>query len=255
MRSLSSVGLALSLVFGCLLFALLAELYYLLWWKRRITNRERLKMTILVQQESSCTCFVGKKPSSLSSTALNPQELSSSMRVTDIHVHEPQTPIQGHSNKDFWPNPFGDDDDGLQDLSGPPSGDSFYNPNCFTTIFHSSSHSYGFLTTPHHHHGISPLFRSPIRSSPPPKFKFLKDAEDKLYRRRLVEEAEKVAKAPSAPELLKDVEDGSFITLNIVGKDEERELNHHSSSSQVLPLSSSPSTFRPPTNKKPPMSN
>ncbi|KAG7569768.1 hypothetical protein ISN45_Aa04g024550 [Arabidopsis thaliana x Arabidopsis arenosa] len=39
MRSLSSVGLALSIVFGCLLLALLAELYYLLWCKKRSTTR------------------------------------------------------------------------------------------------------------------------------------------------------------------------------------------------------------------------
>ncbi|XP_057487482.1 uncharacterized protein LOC130773555 isoform X2 [Actinidia eriantha] len=268
MRSLSSVGLALSLVFGCLLFALLAELYYLLWWKRRITNRE-IEDDYISPTREFLYMFCWKKPSSLSSTALNPQELSSSMRVTDIHVHEPQTPIQGHSNKDLWPNPFGDDDDGLQDLSGPPrflftikeetkedleSQDGRSRNRSLSDVvltvetpFITPIASPPYFTPPltpmdfshHHHHGISPLFRSPIRSSPPPKFKFLKDAEDKLYRRRLVEEAEKVAKAPSAPELLKDVEDGSFIALNIVGKNEERELHHHSSSSQVKTFSGS----------------
>ena len=289
MRYLSSLGLALSLVFGCLLFALLAELYYLLWWKRRITNRE-IEDDYISPTREFLYMFCWKKPSSLSSTALNPQELSSSMRVTDIHVHEPQTPIQGHSNKDLWPNPFGDDD-GLQDLSGPPrflftikeetkedlesqDGRSrkgsrnrslsdvvltvetpFLTPIASPPYFTPPLTPMDFSHHHHHHHGFSPLFGSPIRSSPPPKFKFLKDAEDKLYRRRLAEEAEKGAKAPSTSELLKDEEDGSFITLNIVGKNEERKLNHHSSSSQVLPLSSSPSTFRPPTNKKPPISH
>ncbi|XP_010534486.1 PREDICTED: uncharacterized protein LOC104810021 [Tarenaya hassleriana] len=38
MRSLSSVGLGLSVVFGCLLVALLAELYYLLWCKKRFAR-------------------------------------------------------------------------------------------------------------------------------------------------------------------------------------------------------------------------
>nr|GLL17261.1 hypothetical protein CFOL_v3_30480 [Ipomoea trifida] len=35
MKSLSDVGLAMSVVFGFLLMALLVELYYLLWWIRR----------------------------------------------------------------------------------------------------------------------------------------------------------------------------------------------------------------------------
>ena len=38
MKSLSSVGLGLSVVFGCLFLALVAELYYLLWWKKRFAN-------------------------------------------------------------------------------------------------------------------------------------------------------------------------------------------------------------------------
>ncbi|PSS33361.1 Optomotor-blind protein [Actinidia chinensis var. chinensis] len=289
MRYLNSVGLALSLVFGCLFLALLAEIYYLLWWKRRITNRE-IEDDYISPTREFLYMFCWKNPSSLSSTALNPQELSSSMRVTDTHVHEPQAPIQGHPNKDLWPNPFGDDD-GLQDLSGPPrflftikeetkedlesqDGRSrkgsrnrslsdmvltvetpFLTPIASPPYFTPPLTPMDFSHHHHHHHGFSPLFGSPIRSSPPPKFKFLKDAEDKLYRRRLVEEAETGAKAPSTSELLKDEEDGTFITLNIVGKNEERKLNHHSSSSQVLPLSSSPSTFRPPTNKKPPISH
>ncbi|CAH8337238.1 unnamed protein product, partial [Eruca vesicaria subsp. sativa] len=44
MRSLSSVGLALSIVFGCLLLALLAELYYLLWCKKRRSTTTRLDL-------------------------------------------------------------------------------------------------------------------------------------------------------------------------------------------------------------------
>ena len=40
MTSSSELGIGLGLVFGCLLLALVAELYYLLWWKKRISNRE-----------------------------------------------------------------------------------------------------------------------------------------------------------------------------------------------------------------------
>ncbi|KAB2625960.1 hypothetical protein D8674_017620 [Pyrus ussuriensis x Pyrus communis] len=40
MASFSRLGIRLSIVFGCLRLALVAELYYQLWWKKRITNRE-----------------------------------------------------------------------------------------------------------------------------------------------------------------------------------------------------------------------
>uniref|UniRef100_A0A5B6YVS7 Uncharacterized protein n=1 Tax=Davidia involucrata TaxID=16924 RepID=A0A5B6YVS7_DAVIN len=290
MRSLSSVGLGLSLVFGCLLLALVAELYYLLWWKKRITNRE-------IEEDSSSptreflNMFCWKKASSLSSTALNPQELCSSVRITDTQVHEPQAQLHLHSNKDLWINkPFGEDGAEstaelmrLQNLSGPPrflftikeetkedlesedgksrgdkSGkgsrrrslnDLLASPPYFTPPLTPMDSSYN------NNHGFNSLFES----SPPPKFKFLRDAEDKLHRRKLMEEAEKGVhksngvvqddgfKAPSTSMFLKDEENGSFITL-IVAKNKERELNHHhhlpqyhSSSSQVLPLASSTS--------------
>ncbi|RVW67045.1 hypothetical protein CK203_064411 [Vitis vinifera] len=47
---------------------------------------------------------------------------------------------------------------------------------------------------------------------------------------------------PSSSKLHKDEEDGSFITI-VVAKNKEKDLTHHSSSSQILPLVSSPSTF------------
>ncbi|KAB1220585.1 hypothetical protein CJ030_MR3G015838 [Morella rubra] len=41
MTSFNGLAMGLSLVFGCLLLALFAELYYLLWWrKKRITSAE-----------------------------------------------------------------------------------------------------------------------------------------------------------------------------------------------------------------------
>ncbi|XP_022948541.1 uncharacterized protein LOC111452187 [Cucurbita moschata] len=85
-------------------------------------------------------------------------------------------------------------------------------------------------------HEFNPLFESSseleqnlnrMRSSPPPKFKFLRDAEEKLYR-RLMEEAQKRGEI-----------------LNT--KNEQRKP---SSSSQVLPLVSSPPEFRTLPNHK-----
>lgn len=267
MRSLSGVGLGLSLVFGCLFLALLAELYYLLWWKKRINNRE-------IEDDYTTSLlymFCFRKPSSLSSTALTPQ--------AHIHLH--------HSNKDLLLKPFGEEngETELIGLSGPPrflftikeettedlesedgiskSGKGSRSKSLsdflsMETPFLTPLCSPPFYTpplTPHDNHGFSfnPLFESvsdaefnKMRLSPPPKFKFLKDAEEKLYRRRLIEENKK-------RDQKNNDEDGSFITI-IIGKSTERERHnnqflpqHHSSSSQVLPLASSPS----PSNDKP----
>ncbi|KAI4334514.1 hypothetical protein L6164_019197 [Bauhinia variegata] len=107
------------------------------------------------------------------------------------------------------------------------------------------------------HLGFNPLFESSTelelsRASPPPKFKFLRDAEDKLCR-RLMEEAQKkalksngsVQESPNST-MATDGE-GSFLGL-LKNKERELQQSHrpqfHSSSSQVLPLASSPTTFR-----------
>ncbi|XP_076906894.1 uncharacterized protein LOC143563175 [Bidens hawaiensis] len=67
----SSIGFVLSLVFGCLLLALVAELYCLIWWKKKSTNTETRQILHM---------FCCKKPS------LEPQ------------VHEPQA-TYAHQNK------------------------------------------------------------------------------------------------------------------------------------------------------------
>ncbi|OVA06244.1 hypothetical protein BVC80_8869g11 [Macleaya cordata] len=311
MRSLSSLGIGLSLVFGCLLLALVAEIYYLLWWKKRITNRE-------IEDDYSSSgreffyLFCWKKPSSLSSTALNPQALSTSMRITDSHELESGTnSLQLHSNssKDFLLKPYGEDSMEtelmrLHNLSGPPrflftikeetkedleseDGKSRCDKShigsrgrslsdlilTVETPYLTPLSSPPFFTPPmtpmetYSHHGFNPLFESStdaeinrIKSSPPPKFKFMKDAEEKMYRRTLMEEVQKktddsvedvMVKVPHNPSsMVTDEEDGSFITI-IVAKNKENHLPQtHSSSSQVLPLASSPSTIRP-VNVKP----
>ncbi|CAI0411386.1 unnamed protein product [Linum tenue] len=94
-----------------------------------------------------------------------------------------------------------------------------------------------------------------IRSSPPPKFKFLQDAEEKLYRRRRLEEVDDKGKlkimkrvtrnqkmAGSSKSDQSEEVDGPFITI-IVDKYREREVSS-SSISQVLPLPSSPSSSK-----------
>ncbi|CAK7325669.1 unnamed protein product [Dovyalis caffra] len=281
MKSLSSVGLGLSIVFACLLLALVAELYYLLWWKRR-----------------------------------NSQELCSSVRITDTLVHhEQESQLNINTSKDLLLRPFSDDNVEtelirLHSLSGPPrflftiveetkedlesedgrskgdnksaiaSGSRSLSDLLLTveTPYLTPLASPPFFTPPltpsYNQIGFNHLFESSkdaefnkIRSSPPPKFKFLQDAEEKLYRKKLMQEAEE--KVPrndvfsqdytnrsASSDFLKDEDDGPFITI-IVDRNKERELNeqnhqlahHHSSTSQVLPLAASPSTSKPAAKK------
>ncbi|KAL5734732.1 hypothetical protein ACOSP7_032593 [Xanthoceras sorbifolium] len=315
MKSLSSVGLGLSVVFGCLLLALVAELYYLLWWKQRFTSRD-IESDYSNPAREFFYLFCWRRPSSLSHTALNPQEV----RITDSLVQEAQAQNNYQSNnKDFLLKPFGDDDMEtelmrLHNLSGPPRflftiieetkedlesedgksrGDSksrkgsrsrSLSDSLITveTPYLTPLASPPFFTPPltpinssYNQHGFNPLFESStdaefnkIRSSPPPKFKFLQEAEEKLYRRKLIEEAEKEPSHKKTDGVVQvngikaadHEDDGPFITITI-DRNKERELHndhtqlttqyhHSSSSSQVIPLASSPSTFRSSPAKK-----
>ncbi|XWS71701.1 hypothetical protein CRYUN_Cryun03dG0161300 [Craigia yunnanensis] len=123
----------------------------------------------------------------------------------------------------------------------------------------------------YHCQGFNPLFESStdaelnkLRSSPPPKFKFLRNAEEKLLRRLMLEAEKRVqkndgslqdsgAKAVNSTTILTEETEGSSFLKFIVGKNREPlqySPQYPSSSSQVLPLVSSPTTFRPPDKKE-----
>ncbi|KAL8193004.1 hypothetical protein R6Q57_027452 [Mikania cordata] len=281
MKSSSSVGLGLSLVFGCLLLALVAELYYLLWCKKRVTNRD-IQESYSSPSREFLYLFCWKKSSSLSSRGL----------TTDTQVHDPQP--------SSWLRPDGQDCDDmtveaellrLQNLSGPPrflftikeetkedlesedkskrgSRGRSLSDVVFSveTPFFTPLASPPYMTPPitprdSTHRPFSPLSHSSsdaefnrIWASPPPKFKFLRDAEDKLQKRKLTE---RFGVDDSVQE---SHENGSFITL-VVSKDKGIDHHHHhhhnissqcpSSSSQVLPLAASPPTFRSKFHKNP----
>lgn len=279
MKSLSSVGLGLSIIFGCLLLALVAEVYYLLWWKKRITNRE-IENDYGNPVKELFYLFCWKRPpsSSLRQTSFTPPELCSSMRIGDTFVHDPEQ-VYSHSGKDFVFKPFGED--GIdaeymrqQDLLGPPRflftiveeskedlesddgkskcdkkgsrGRSLGDLLVVETPYMTPTTSPPFFTppftpmSPYNQRGFNPLFETAtesefnrLKSSPPPKFKFLQEAEEK--RRRKLQQDE--SKGHNG-------DDGSFITI-VVDKKTEREISHqprppqhHSSTSQVLPLAS-----------------
>lgn len=312
MKSLSSVGLGLSIVFGCLFLALLLELYYLLWWKKRnFPNR----LNNIEDGYSSTTGTSGREFSYIFCC-----KNSSSLRSSDeTLVHEPQVHHYSNSNKDLMP--FGEDTVEaelmrMHNFSGPPRflftikeetkedlesedaksrgersrkgsrskslSDLFH---LVETPFLTPIASPPYFTPPltpvksaqnTQQHGFSSFFGSAseaefnwLRSSPPPMFQFLKDAEDKLWRRKLkvTEEIDQdfvhrsVVDVPSTSTFVKDEENGSFITL-IINKKNQDELNkdqqgHHqsllqfpSNTSQVLPLASSPPTFKSTSNGK-----
>uniref|UniRef100_N1QT33 Uncharacterized protein n=1 Tax=Aegilops tauschii TaxID=37682 RepID=N1QT33_AEGTA len=80
----------------------------------------------------------------------------------------------------------------------------------------------------------NPLFESPaaspaaVAASPPPKLQFLKDAEEKLYRRALAEEAKRARGSPSPSPAAGEEDGGGYITI-VVGKN-----------TRVIPLPSPP---------------
>ncbi|KAK7272077.1 hypothetical protein RJT34_28460 [Clitoria ternatea] len=305
--SFGGLSFALSLVFGCLLLALVAQLYYFLWWRKR---RAHLDIEMDHGNYAPKGLFhwgCWKTPFTMHG-ANNSRSVS---RDPESAIHESDLEL-GADGKDLLYKSFGEESVEselmrLHNLAGPPRflfpikeetredlesedgksrGDRSRkgsrtrslsdivlaaNDTPFLTPVASSP-----LKCPldpldsYKHQGFNPLFESSaelefnrFRSSPPPKFKFLRDAEEKLYR-KLIEEAQKKAienhgsvsvpangvKDSTNETMATDFSDGSFLKV-IQNKDTERkQLQQYlpqfpSGSSQVLPLASSPTTFRP----------
>ncbi|KAL0460308.1 UNVERIFIED_CONTAM: hypothetical protein Slati_0658000 [Sesamum latifolium] len=228
MGSFSGLGIGLSFVFGCILMGLVGELYYFLWWKKRVAYTSSSSREI----EDFSFLFCWKRPSSTSfNSAGSTQELTNSVRNP-----QEQEDLEMGSAKDLELKGYGEQgvetelmrmhnlcgpprflftikeenkedlesEDGksrkgsrtksLSDLVFPVDGTPFLTPLSSPTVKASNPlDSYCYSN-----HGLNPLFESlteaeinRLRSSPPPKFKFLKAAEDKLIRRLLMEEAER----------------------------------------------------------------
>ncbi|PON56619.1 Transmembrane protein [Parasponia andersonii] len=315
MKSLSSVGIGLSVVFSCLFLALIAELYYLFWWKKRFTNREIENDYSSSPAKELFYMFCWRKHSAFTHSALNPQQLCSSNRISNTTLlQESNSQLHMTPNNDFLFKPFGEEGMEaefmrLQNPLGPPrflftiieetkedleSEDGKSNKSRKVSRTRSLSDLLVAVETPYLTPLASPPFFTPpltpggsngqngfnfhfesttdaefnrLRSSPPPKFKFLQEAEKKLKKRRMEEEADskgvqkiegpigdKVHEANTISSLLNDDDDDdrdeSFIEIT-VDKNKPKEVIHHSSSSsQVIPLASSPSAFRSPIKKK-----
>ncbi|GMH11203.1 hypothetical protein Nepgr_013044 [Nepenthes gracilis] len=225
------LGIVLSLVFGCLLLALVAELYYLLRRKKPRIDSTRVEEDYTTHAKDLFYLFCWNKPSSIPNQTGN--EVSTSLTNPEANSHDPDIELLG-SSRNMLLKAYGEDGAGeeitrLQNLIGPPRflftikeetkedlesddgksrGDRsregprtrslndlflaaetpFLSPLSSPPLKVSASVS----SDPCSRHGLNPLFRSSaevelnrLRASPPPKFKFLRDAEEKLCRRLL----------------------------------------------------------------------
>ncbi|XVF20071.1 hypothetical protein REPUB_Repub11eG0166700 [Reevesia pubescens] len=297
MTSFSGLGIGLSSVFGCLLLALVAELYYLLWWKKRIVSSE-VEDDYNNYAKELIHFFCWKKSASLhAATSTN----SNQDLVKDQDTNGVQPDLELGSNNDLVLKGFGEEGVEselmrLHNLAGPPrflftikeetkddleSADGRSRKGSrarslsdliltVDTPFLSPLASPPLKSPPlntidsYHCQGFNPLFKSStdaelnrLRSSPPPKFKFLRDAEEKLLSRLMLEAEKRVqknggslqdsgVKAVNSTTVLTEETEGSFLKF-IVGKNREPLQclpQYPSSSSQILPLASSPTTFQ-----------
>lgn len=279
MRFFSGLGLGLSLFFGFLILAVIAELYYLLWWKKRNNRSRGIEdgYNNLVK-ESTHFFFCWRRSSSLHPTASANQD---SAKGTEVNSNGDLESGSG-SSKDLLLKAFGGEEGveaelmRLHNLAGPPrflytikeeskedleySDDgrsrkgSRHGSYMSDLVFTTDTPIPSPLASPMAKNSYNPFFESSteyeinmLRSSPPPKFKFLRDAEEKLLK-KLMEEAEKRLQintdsgnsGNSGPKVAAaEVTQGSFLKF-ITGKNNEplQYFPHHPppGSSQVLPL-------------------
>ncbi|XP_010517311.1 PREDICTED: uncharacterized protein LOC104792783 [Camelina sativa] len=238
MRSLSSVGLALSIVFGCLLLALLAELYYLLWCKKRSSatrpdfrndystpgTRELLfifccSSTTNPSSSSSPSSFSNPKPIGTEQVQSLPPDDGFGNVCGTGHVPSFLFTIMEETVEEM------ESQDGVVSTKGKSLNDLFLNmeSGAITPPYLTPRASPSLFTPPltpllmescngSRKEGISSFFESssdaefnrlvrssPLSSSNSPssssssplsRFKFLRDAEEKLYKKRVMEIAE-----------------------------------------------------------------
>ncbi|KAK9057616.1 hypothetical protein SSX86_022452 [Deinandra increscens subsp. villosa] len=253
MATFSGLEIGLSFVCGCVLLGCAAELYYLLWWKNRRIDIENQKSYF-----SSCSsdytpthlsCWKNPNSSKPTKTQENYQDSEMGI-VEDLGLND----SQGESLDLELMR--------LHNLHGPPRFLTTINEETKEELesqrsrrgsrTRSLSDLFVHFDTPQaspplkgsqlqdlqtfqfNQHGINmnPLFEidtKSLRSSPPPTFKFLRDAEEKLLKRLKELEGEK------------GMNSGVKLGGNN-GKNGGILQNHQiSAASKVLPLASSPS--------------
>ncbi|KAK7257803.1 hypothetical protein RIF29_32041 [Crotalaria pallida] len=297
--SLSVLGIALTIVFGCILLGLVAELFYLLWWKKR-----RTCIGIEIDEENNAkgvlygVCWKTPSTNNPTSVAMNQENISdeedlelgtkvsNDMVVKSLGEEGVESELMRLHNLAGLAGPprflFTIKEETKEDLESEDRSRKGSRTRSLSDIMVAINTP---LLSPvacsplkcslenldsYNNQGFNPLFESSGESdfnrfrssSPPPKFKFLRDAEEKLYR-RLIQEAQRKAQknhqsvVPESevkdyPNSTRVTEERDMSLLRFINnkEKEQRELQQHlkqfpSSTSQVLPLASSPTTFRP----------
>ncbi|KAF5804494.1 hypothetical protein HanRHA438_Chr05g0207231 [Helianthus annuus] len=276
MSSFSGLEIGLGVLFVCILLVLSAELYYLLFWKKRL-SKKRVDVenqhipSSNITHSSYTSCWKTSK-------SIKTQE-------KDMQTHIKQQDSDMGLGKDLVLKGLGDESLDLElmrlhNLCGPPRFLFTINEetkeDLESEVSKKGSRTGSFsdildtLGTPflsplasplkvpqqhnleayaYNYNGMNPLFDSnefginKMRSSPPPSFKFLRDAEEKLLKRLMQMEGEKRGILKSVDQdspRKQEGKDASFVKF-VVSKGKS-EGGHHlvSTSSKVLPLPCSP---------------
>jgi hypothetical protein len=251
MRPLSRLGVGLTVVSALLLLALAAELYYLLVHKRRQRRRAAAISDAASSPSSSSRellqLFCFKKTPALASTTYAQEPRAGDAEAVDEHDDDDDDDdgddtVEGQLMRlGSLVGPsrllFTIKEETKEDLESADGRSRCGRSRSLGDLLHCPETP--FLTPassplpPAMERSYNPLFESPaasptIAKSPPPKLQFLKDAEEKLYRRALEEEAKRAARGSPSP--VAGDEDGGYITI-VVGK-----------STRVIPLPSPPRT-------------
>ncbi|KNA04086.1 hypothetical protein SOVF_202920, partial [Spinacia oleracea] len=252
MKSLSRIGIGLSVVFTCLLLALVAEIYYLLWWKRRVINREikdnptRTEFfTICCLKESrkssvfDASTRIGNDENNKQDYSVKPLEENGVLGVELMLTGPPRFlfPIKEETREDLE-SEDGKSREGKRSLSDLIKNDNnVVSPQYLTPISspfltpmgstHSSQSGNGY--NPFYEASSDAEFNKIVKLSPPPKFKFLRDAEEKLQKKlMLIQEAKMEANVNRIREE-EDEDNGSNLISIIVDKNKENGSNSSSS--------------------------
>lgn len=274
MSSFSGLEIGLCFLFGCILMLLSAELYYLLWWKNRVSqDRDDIE-----NQHFSSSDYTRDNLSSYPSCWKTSK--SRKTQEKDLQTHVKQQDSDMGLDKDLAIKGLGDESLDLElmrlhNLGGPPRFLFTINEETKEDLESerskrgSRTRSLGdvldTLDTPflspfaspplklpqqlnseaYNLHGLNPLFESNevainiVKSSPPPSFKFLRDAEEKLLKRLMHMEGDKRAsfkKMDQDSPRKTEEQDGSFVNLVVSRGNSEGEHRQVSTHSKVLPL-------------------
>ncbi|KAK1428725.1 hypothetical protein QVD17_17564 [Tagetes erecta] len=265
MATFSGLEIGLSFVCGCVLLACAGEVCYLLWWKKRRDDIENKK--------TSSFCYSNYTPTHLSCwKTLN---FSKPTKTQESYQDSNMGMVQDQVLNDLEEESLDLELMRLHNLHGPPRFLTTINEETkeelesqrsrkgsrtrslsdllvhFDTPQASpplkGSQLLDLQTFQFNHHGVNmnPLFEvdnKSLRSSPPPTFKFLRDAEEKLLRRLKELEIEKGVNSSANAKMEENI-DGSFVNMGgNKGKNNGIQQNHQvSAPSKVLPLASSPS--------------